>query len=148
MSPQNYYKAYRNASETVGKSRQIVMLYEGALKFVKQARLASQDRRLDERFTLLDKALRIVHGMQDSLDFEQGGKVAELLRDFYSDVSHDLYLAAQHDRADAYERAIDKMEMMLKQWQRIDGEYVEPQAAVPPPSIPQDGSAASIGFSA
>ena len=71
--------AYRSAAETHPPARQIVMLHEGAIRRIEEARAAIGARRIEDRFHLVMKAHAIVGALQSCLDFEQGGEVAPLL---------------------------------------------------------------------
>lgn len=88
MSPQkNKYQAYSIATRTVAKTRQIVMLYDGTIRFLKQAQQAAAEKRIEDRFNLLKRASDVILGLQSSLDFENGGEVAQVLHKFYTNIS-------------------------------------------------------------
>jgi flagellar biosynthetic protein FliS len=72
------YQAYAAATQTVAGTRQVVMLYDGAIRFVQQAKEAIRERRIEDRYNLLMKASGIVSGLQNCLDFERGGKIAKI----------------------------------------------------------------------
>lgn len=60
---------------------------------------AAQAARQDERFKMLEKntrALSILHALESSLDFEQGGEVAVGLAQIYRETRR-LLVAAMHD---------------------------------------------------
>ncbi|MCQ6468560.1 flagellar export chaperone FliS, partial [Vibrio parahaemolyticus] len=80
------YKAYAAANMTVGKTRQVVMLYDGVMRFVQQAIEAIKKEDYETRYNLLVKSSEIITGMQNSLDFENGGEIAKLLYDYYASI--------------------------------------------------------------
>lgn len=120
-----YYNAYRTAKETVGKTRQIVMLYEGAITYIRQAKEAIQAKDVEGRYNLIQKAADIIHGMQDSLDFDNGGEIAPLLYDYYQDIYVDLMAVHDTERLDLCDRAIGQLENMLESWRKIDEDYAD-----------------------
>src|SRR5579884_4212560 len=85
-SHQNQYQVYSLATRTVAKTRQVVMLYEGAIRFLRQAKDAIEEKRIEDRFRLLLRASEIVMGLCNSIDFEKGGEVAHTLLQFYTEM--------------------------------------------------------------
>ncbi len=123
MSPQRMaHQAYSQAFSTVGKTRQVVMLYDGAIRFLKQAHEAMENNQIEQRFNLLVRASEIMLGLQSCLDFEQGGDVARVLYDFYSSVdSRILQLHRSNDTALCAE-LIKELKDMRDIWHSIDCE--------------------------
>lgn len=82
--------AYRGASETIAPAQQIVLLYDGAIRFLKEAEAAIAARAIERRHNAVAKAFAIVNALQCCLDFDQGGEVARSLDRFYGYVLHRL----------------------------------------------------------
>jgi flagellar protein FliS len=59
------------------------MLYDGAIRFVKQARTAAAEKRIEDRFKFLTRASDVMVGLQNSIDYDNGGEVAMTLHRFY-----------------------------------------------------------------
>ena len=78
--------AYGQASETLAPAQQIVLLYEGAIRRIKEARRAIEARRVAERVVAVQKATAIVEGLQGCLDHERGGEIACNLDRIYTHV--------------------------------------------------------------
>lgn len=76
--------AYAQASETVAPAQQIVLLYEGAIRRIREARSAIEGRRISERCVAVQKATAIVEGLQSCLDHERGGQIAQNLDRIYT----------------------------------------------------------------
>jgi len=81
-------RAYQSAAfdsrvETGDKRDLIVMMYDAALDALRLARehLVRQEHR--ETSTALARAMTVLHGLRNSLDFDKGGAVAAHLNDFY-----------------------------------------------------------------
>ncbi len=87
MHKPTQYQAYSLATRTVAKTRQVVMLYDGAIRFLQQAKSAIESHNIEERFNLLQRASEVVIGLQSSIDFDTGGEVAQTLHRFYTDAS-------------------------------------------------------------
>jgi len=68
----------------------VVMLYDGALRFVNDARETHARRDLRARGQAISKALAIIGELQNTLDIEKGGEVAEQLDNLYTYISSRL----------------------------------------------------------
>jgi flagellar secretion chaperone FliS len=65
--------------------RLIVLLYQGARQAISQARMHLQQGNVAERGMAISKAIRIVEsGLQQSLNLEVGGEIAQRLNALYS----------------------------------------------------------------
>lgn len=114
------YKAYTRASHTVAKTRQVVMLYDGVIRFLQQARVGMEAGDINERFTKLVKAGDVIVGLQSCLDFESGGTTAQVLYDFYS--ATEMRILTLHRTSDLEEcdAIIRDLKQMRDVWYDID----------------------------
>lgn len=87
-------QSYGQAAQMVPAGTQIVMLYDGILKCLSDARSAIEENRIADRFNALKKASDIVNGLNGSLDFENGGDIAPMLDQFYNYVFFRLQRAS------------------------------------------------------
>ncbi len=144
----NAYQAYAAATQTVAKTRQIVMLYDGAIRCVQQAMEAMRDKHIEERFKLLTKATDIISALQGCLDFEQGGQVAPILFQFYRSVESRLFTVQHTNSMDICEQVVQDLKQMRDVWDEIDRSLTvdgEKPATSTPPS---DGGDAGVAISA
>jgi flagellar protein FliS len=87
----NGYGKYKKASvESASKEKILLMLYEGAIKFVKQAKEANAEKKIKERGELIGRAYDIVMELTTSLDFKVGGSVAQNLEQLYIYILEEL----------------------------------------------------------
>lgn len=82
--------AYGQASETMAPARQLVLLYDGAIQRIKEARKAIEAGRIDDRYRAIQKAAAIVEGLHACLDHERGGEIAHNLDRIYTYVEFRL----------------------------------------------------------
>lgn len=156
MSPQKnaQYKAYSAAAHTVPKTRQIVMLYDGAIRFLKQAQAAMEEKRIEDRYRLLVRASDVIVGMQNSIDFENGGEVAHTLHRFYTDMSTRILSVNLHPKQgqELCTGIIDELKGMRDVWDRIDrtgsAEPMNLDLVAIPVSITSDASGDGVTVSA
>lgn len=72
----------------------IVMLYDGAIEAIRQAKLHTETQNTNDKVKSIDKALRIISdGLIISLDVKSGGQLAEQLMALYQFISKELVLA-------------------------------------------------------
>ena len=73
MSLPNPYAQYRqNSVETASPTRLVVMLYDGAIRFLSQALAAMQAGQHAQQSVLIGKAQAIIAHLHDTLDAEAG----------------------------------------------------------------------------
>ena len=148
------YQAYAAATQTVARTKQIVLLYDGAIRFVQQAKEAIGDKRIEDRYNLLIKASEIITGLQACLDFEHGGEIAKILYQFYSSIDQRLFSIHRTNDVASCDEVIAELKQMRDVWQEIDqktavGGNVMPDA-IPAQntSLASDSSTESIILSA
>ena len=96
--------AYRRMDvETRSPMELVVMLYDGALRFVGDAREAIARRDVKARTEASRRALDIVSELQNTLNLEQGGDIARELDRLYSYVCTRLLDVTRGDAAAADE---------------------------------------------
>jgi flagellar protein FliS len=79
--PRDAYQ--RSAILTASQSQLIVMLYDGANRFLAQAAIAMGDRQIETAHNKLRRAEMIISHLQASLDYERGGDIAPRLASIY-----------------------------------------------------------------
>lgn len=132
MSPKQAFNAYNQALYTIAKTRQVVMLYDGMIRYLKQAREAMEQNRIQDRFNLLVKVGDILMGLQSSLDFDKGDEVAQVLYDFYSSVDARILTLHRTQDLAMCDQLISELKEMREIWDRIDRE----NSAQPGPAQP------------
>lgn len=120
MMQKNKYQAYAVATQTVAKTKQIVILYDGVIRLVQQAKEAIRENRIEDRYHLLVKATDIVTGLQGCLDFETGGQVARVLYDFYSMIDNRIFSIHRSNSMDTCDEVTASLRQMRDVWHEID----------------------------
>ncbi len=86
-----YSNQYHNNQVMTASSEQIlIMLYDGAIRFVRQAGQAIEGGRPTEKSEAIGKAMAIVTEFSNTLDFEVGGAIADNLYRLYDFVIREL----------------------------------------------------------
>jgi len=79
-SPRNYRQS---AILTASKERLVVMLYDGAVRFLGQGAIAMREGNVAAYHDRLRRAEAIITHLQNTLDLERGGEVAQNLLSIY-----------------------------------------------------------------
>jgi flagellar protein FliS len=97
----------------------VVCLYDGALRFVRQAKEHHAADRNRERGRAISRALAIVHELSGSLDFERGADVAPRLDALYRFAADQLFEANRSQRVECLEAVIATLEPLREAWVAI-----------------------------
>ena len=97
----------------------IVMLYEGAIRFLKQALLELEAGNAPEKGRLISKAAAIIDELNVSLDMEAGGEVAQNLRKLYNFAVAHLDQANLKKDPQRIRDVIGILEELLQGWKSI-----------------------------
>lgn len=117
------YAAYTAAHHTVNKTRQVVMLYDGVIRFVKQTKEAILTGNIESRYNYIEKACSVISGLQSSLDFEQGGTIAGLLDDYYFSIYMRLMSLHRSINPELCDQIIHELKMMRDAWEDVDHQF-------------------------
>jgi flagellar secretion chaperone FliS len=78
------HKLYQTVQvTTTDKGRLLLMMYEGAIKFLKQSKLGLEAGDVAKFCKYLSKAQAIIAELMNTLDFEKGGQIAKDLERLY-----------------------------------------------------------------
>ena len=121
MTLPNPYAQYRqNSVETATPTRLVVMLYDGAIRFLGQALPAMGARQYDRQSLLIGKAQAILAHLRDTLDFAAGGAVARHLDGLYVGMYDALTDANIHDKPARVEEVIGALRELREAWAEVD----------------------------
>ncbi len=83
-------RAYQSAQQAMPPLKAVVMLYDGILARIARAADANRKKDYERQFNEVMAAAKIIQGLNQCLDTEVGGTVAQSLRDFYETVGSSL----------------------------------------------------------
>ena len=116
--------SYRNAQD-VYKQNQIlnatpkklvIMLYEGAIKNLKLAELSAADKKIEATSNALIKAQEIIQELMVTLDFKNGGEVAENLNQLYDFYLTELIKANRSKDPESIKKVREPLEELRDTW--------------------------------
>jgi flagellar protein FliS len=109
----------QSAVETASPTELVVMLYDGALKFIGLARAAIERRDIPARSEAISRALAIVGHLRTTLDVERGGDVAQSLDQLYDYVTSRLLDASFTQQTGPLDEAVTVLSNLRDGWASI-----------------------------
>lgn len=111
------YKKYKQtAVESASREKLLLMLYEGAIKFVKKAIIACESDDVAGRCENIGRAYDIVLELMNTLDFKVGGEVAENLERLYMFITDELTRANITGKNEHLKNVLKILETLYDGW--------------------------------
>ena len=127
---QNQIDNYRkNAVNTASPLQLVVMLYDGSLRFMAQARQAIIDGNVYEQNRNCQKAQNIITELLSTLDLKRGGDVAQNLMALYNYTYDRLIEANINDNLEAIDQATKVMSELRASWAELESNQRNSQRA-------------------
>ena len=112
--------AYKeNTVTTQSGERLVVMLYDGAVKFLKLAQKAIEDDDFKSKGNYIARAQAIINELNVSLDMETGGEIATNLRSLYLFMNRHLNQANLTCDSQKVQDVINLLEELNQSWKAI-----------------------------
>lgn len=124
MTTANSLRSYRTiATQTAPPSQLVLMLYDGALRFLERALegFQAQDP-LEFNLTINNNVLRaqqIIHELDNSLDLERGGQLAVTLRGLYHFMDRQLNQSNISKSRAGIEDTIRRLTVLRDAWSQM-----------------------------
>ena len=109
----------QNAVENQTPGRIVVMLYDGAVKFLNKAIEECQANNPNAKGEAVGRALDIIIELDSALDMEVGGEVAESLRSLYMFMTQQINKAHIKDDVAMFKEVIALLEELNDGWKAI-----------------------------
>lgn len=120
MNQANAYNAYKNNQVmTASKSKLVIMLYDGAIKNLKLAELAIEEKQIEKVNSYLKKTQDIISEFMVTLNFEAGGDIAKNLYQLYEYMYNKLIRANIDKDAAAIAEVKKYLEELRDTWSQI-----------------------------
>ena len=111
------YQKYKTTSvQSASKEKILLMLYEGCIRFMKQALVAIDKKDIAGRGINIGRAFDIVMELNNTLNFEAGGELAKSLEQLYMFVTDQLTQANIKNDKVPLEHALKTMETLYSGW--------------------------------
>jgi flagellar protein FliS len=104
---------------TASPEQRVVLLYEQAIRSLKQAIVYIEQKDLEAKRRSLDNVLGVLQHLQTSLDMRQGGEIAIELRRIYQYISNKVLEASVQLRTGPLHEAVQLLSTLLESWRQI-----------------------------
>ncbi|MBN1554272.1 MAG: flagellar export chaperone FliS [Phycisphaerae bacterium] len=119
MPPSGIATYKENAVTTQSGGKIIILLYEGAIRFLHQAITALENRDYIEKGRLINRAINIITELDVVLNMDAGGEVAQNLRRLYRFMITHLVEANSKKDPGKIQHVIRLLENLLEGWKQI-----------------------------
>ena len=132
--------------EAASPQRLIVMLYEGAVRSLLEAKAALAAGDIAGRGARISKAISIIDdGLRPAVDPVAGGEIAQNLLALYEYIVNRLLLANLKSDEASLDEAIGLLSQLKSAWETLERQSVREQSAGAQPEARAPGRAASYG---
>lgn len=119
MNPTNLLKKYKDMEiQTSSPEKLILLLYNGAIKFLNQAKIKMREENIEESSRLLLKAEKIVRELMCSLDLKRGKFVVSWYS-LYGYIYGRLVEANLEKKVEIVDEAIGLLTPLRDSWAKI-----------------------------
>ena len=114
-------QAYRqNAVMGASPVQLVVMLYDGALRFMQEGKDAMVAKQFETQNLKFQRAQRIVMELISTLDLRNGGEIATNLMGLYTYVVNELIEGNVHDKPERIDNAMQTMTELRESWAELE----------------------------
>lgn len=110
--------------------RLIQLLYNGALERINMAKARMQAKDFEGKGKLISKAIEIIGGLRNFLDFEKGGELSARLEGLYDYMERTLFEANAKNDIAKLDEVASLLHAVKEGWDGIRGEVVAQAQAV------------------
>ena len=130
----NPYKQYQKTQVvTASREKILLMLYEGAIRFTKQARAAMNEKKIADKGKAISRATAIISELMATLDFKVGGQLAQDLENLYIFMIDKLIEANVHNKVECLDDVERLLNTLYSAWKDV---IENPRAdGVPSPTL-------------
>lgn len=112
----------------------IVMLYDGAISALRRAIGAIEAHDIEKRCAHLNRALAIIVYLEGILSVEQGGEVAQTLKQLYVHARARVLQASIKNSKEILASLIQQFSELREVWQQVEAKSSSPGAPTPAPN--------------
>ncbi len=117
MGEFNPYQTYSQIQvETSDQKKLILMVYDAATRFCKEARSAMHKGDVQTKGTAIQRAYDAIAELRKSLNMEKGGEVADGLNKLYAFLGHQLTIANLNDDTEVIDSVITTLTDLRGTW--------------------------------
>lgn len=105
--------------QTSSPVKLVVLLYEGAIRFLRQSVTAIQKKDLETKRQSIDRAVAVIQHLQGTLDMDRGKQVAAELDRLYAYITSRIVEGSAKLQVAPLEEAIKLLTVLLSGWEEV-----------------------------
>ena len=114
-----YQQKYKNQSiQTASPEKLLLLMYEGAIKFIKKAIVAAEEKKIADRGMNIGRAYDIILELNNTLDHKIGGEIAKNLEQLYMFITEQLTKANITGDPEHLRSSLKILETLYEGWQK------------------------------
>jgi len=118
----NPYQKYKTAQYSTASPEQLLlMLYEGAIKYARQAQKDMEERNVEAANNKLKKTEDIISELMVSLNMDEGGEIAQNLYNLYDYMNRRLIQANIRKDPGLVDEVITLLTSLKESWEEVIG---------------------------
>lgn len=118
----NAYQRYKDAQYSTASPEQLLlMLYEGAIKYARQAQKDMEERNVEAANNKLKKTEDIISELMVSLNMDEGGEIAQNLYNLYDYMNRRLIQANIRKDPGLVDEVITLLTSLKESWEEVIG---------------------------
>lgn len=111
------YQQYKKTSvESASREKLLLMMYEGAIKYIKRAQLAIEKKDISARGENIGRAFDIIIELNSTLNHEVAGEIAANLEQLYMFVTDQLTQANVQGKSEYLDHALRVLNTLHEGW--------------------------------
>lgn len=115
----NAFQKYKTTSiQSASREKLLLMMYEGAIKFVKQAIVATEAKQIADRGAAIGRAYDVILELNNTLDHKIGGEISKNLEQLYMFMTEQLTKANVTGDPVHLRNVLKILETLYEGWQK------------------------------
>ncbi len=133
------YKYRETAVKTANPLQLVVILYDGAIQALKEAREHIRRKDIGNRARCLNRSVAFISELQASLNFNSSGTIANSLNRLYDYMKQGIFQAGFEQRVEPLDQVIGLLENLRSGWGELarqsNGALSSASSTSPPPPM-------------
>jgi flagellar protein FliS len=141
MDPDHSFNQYQRTNlTTADQGKLILMMYDGAIRFIEQAKTKMASGDIPGKGVFIGKAQKVISELNGCLNREKGGQIAISLETLYLYVNNQLSMANLKNSPQHLDDALKVLRELLDGWKAIM-QKSQPEASHPQATPMRAGTA-------
>ena len=120
MNDTRHIQAYKQSEVgTASKMRLVIMMYDGVIRFLNECKEKIKEGDIAGRGLYISKAQKVINELQESVNRQKGGEVAENLERLYGFITSNLTNANINGDTSLIDQSIKVLKKLRDAWQQV-----------------------------